>query len=88
LPTAIIRAYYAALDQHDVATAAAMWSSAPGRLGDLVRNSEFFKVNDARVASAAGREGSVWVDVYSKAQGHPVSITRAPWRWMQAPAVG
>jgi hypothetical protein len=70
--TAIIRAYYAALDQHDVATAAAMWRSAPGRLGDLVRNSEFFKVNDARVASAAGREASVWVDIYSKARGRPV----------------
>jgi serine/threonine protein kinase len=66
--TALVRDYYAALDQGNTPVAAAMWKTVPRGFDALVRNVEYFKVNDARVESVGENRATVWVDVIGKPQ--------------------
>jgi len=63
---AFVRSYYAALDRRDVDAALVKWKASPKNFSALVKNIEYFKVNDVRVRSVDANHATVWVDVIGK----------------------
>ena len=66
---ALVRQYYAALDRRDDKSAVALWKNPPKGLIALVKNVDYFKVNEASFRSAELDHASVWVDVIGKSLG-------------------
>ncbi len=66
---ALVRQYYAALDRRDDKSAVALWKNPPKGLTALVKNVDYFKVNEASFRSAELDHASVWVDVIGKSLG-------------------
>jgi len=66
---ALVRQYYAALDRRDDKSAVALWKNPPKGLTALVKNVDYFKVNEASFRSAESDHASVWVDVIGKSLG-------------------
>jgi uncharacterized RDD family membrane protein YckC len=65
-PPAVVRAYFAALEQHDVDQAAALRKSVPNGFDGIVANVEYYRLSESRSQGVEGDSAKVWVDLVSK----------------------